>query len=73
MPHVLKQLYDDDVLDEDSIIAWFDSPPESSWLVKKDVAELVRSKAKQFVDWLKEAEEEDDDDDEDGEDDEDDD
>ena len=52
-PHVLKQLYDDDVCDEDAIVSWFDAPPESSWLVKKDVSLAVRAKAKVFVDWLK--------------------
>ena len=58
VPHVLKTLYDDDVCDEDSIVSWWDSPPESSWLVKKEVAVSVRAKAKVFVDWLKTAEDE---------------
>ena len=55
VPHVLKQLYDDDVCDEDSLVQWYDSPPESSWRVKKEEAVAVRAKARVFVEWLKNA------------------
>lgn len=65
VPHVLQQLYNDDILDEETITGWYDSPPESSWLVKKDVAELVRARAKVFVEWLKTAESDEEDEDED--------
>jgi len=58
MPMILQELYDTDVLDEESILAWADSPAEQSWLVPKDVAELARQKAGPFVEWLKEADEE---------------
>lgn len=63
-PLVLKALYDKDVLDEATIVAWHESPPETSWLVKKEVAAAVRAKATPFVDWLK-AEDGDDDDEDD--------
>ena len=66
VPHVLKQLYDDDVCEEDSIVGWWESPPESSWLVKKEVAVAVRGKAKVFVDWLKTAEDDGEDEGEEG-------
>jgi len=58
MPMILQELYDVDVLDEDTIVQWAQSPPEQSWMVPKDVAERARLKAKPFVDWLLEAEEE---------------
>lgn len=59
--HILQTLYNDDVLSEESIITWFDLPPESSWLVNKEVAAEVRAKATAFVEWLKNADEESDD------------
>jgi len=45
LPFLLKQLYDDDILTEESILAW---KPSSS----------VQQAAKPFVDWLRTAEEE---------------
>ena len=75
VPWVLKQLDEDDVVHEDSIIGWYDSPPESSWLVKKEVAVEVRQRAKVYVEHLKTLEsdgEKEDGDDEDDEEDEDD-
>lgn len=57
---ILLSLYENDVLDEETIIAWADSPPESSWLVNKEVATSVRNSAQTFIDWLKSAEEEED-------------
>lgn len=60
-PMILKTLYDEDVLEESALVAWFDAPPESSWLVNKDVAAEVRSKAAPFIDWLKNAESDEDD------------
>jgi len=54
-PHILTTLYENDVLDEESIISWAESPPESSWLVKKETAASIRKKAKPFIDWLKSA------------------
>jgi len=62
-PVILQALYEADVLEEQIILDWYESPPESSWLVNKDVAVAVRNKALPLVNWLREAEEEDDDDD----------
>jgi len=58
-PHILTTLYENDILDEESIISWAESPPESSWLVKKETALAIRKKAKPFIDWLKSAAEDD--------------
>jgi len=59
-PHILQCLYEEEVLDEETILSWADSPPESSWLVKKDIAQQVRAKAKPFIQWLKTADDGDD-------------
>lgn len=55
---ILQALYEADVLDEATIIDWAESPPESSWLVNKEVATAVRKKAAPFIEWLKTADEE---------------
>ena len=65
VPWVLKQLDEDEVVNEDSIIGWYDSPPESSWLVKKEVALEVRQKAKVYVEHLRTLEDDEDDEEED--------
>eukprot|EP00463_Aulacantha_scolymantha_P001988 TRINITY_DN2631_c0_g1_i1.p2 TRINITY_DN2631_c0_g1~~TRINITY_DN2631_c0_g1_i1.p2 ORF type:complete len:68 (+),score=17.98 TRINITY_DN2631_c0_g1_i1:797-1000(+) len=59
MPMVLQELYDADILDEESILEWAESAPEASWLVPKEIAELSRKKAAPFIAWLKEADAED--------------
>eukprot|EP00823_Brevimastigomonas_motovehiculus_P004410 TRINITY_DN2906_c1_g1_i1.p1 TRINITY_DN2906_c1_g1~~TRINITY_DN2906_c1_g1_i1.p1 ORF type:complete len:467 (+),score=174.31 TRINITY_DN2906_c1_g1_i1:215-1615(+) len=59
-PHILQRLYEDDVLDEESIVSWYESPPESSWNVSKEAAAKIRVKAKPFIDWLQTAKEADD-------------
>ncbi len=58
---ILQALYDEEVLEESTLLAWFDAPPESSWLVNKDVAAEVRLRAKPFIEWLKSADEDEDD------------
>uniref|UniRef100_S4REZ5 Eukaryotic translation initiation factor 5 n=1 Tax=Petromyzon marinus TaxID=7757 RepID=S4REZ5_PETMA len=65
--HVLKDMYDSDLLEEEAILGWHDKV--SKKYVSKELAKDIRTKAAPFVNWLKEAEEES----EDGEDDEDDD
>lgn len=57
---ILMSLYESDVLSEDAITTWYNSPPESSWLVSKEVAQEIRVKAKPFIDWLQTADEEED-------------
>jgi translation initiation factor 5 len=58
VPHILQALYDSDAVTEEQLLAWAASPPESSWLVGKEIAAAVRTNAKPFIDWLQEAEEE---------------
>jgi len=58
VPVILQTLYENDVIEEETLLLWHSSPPESSWLVNKKVATTVRERAKPFIDWLKEAEEE---------------
>jgi len=56
---VLQKLYEADVLVEEAVLSWAQSPPEvSSWAVGRDVAAYARKSAKPFTDWLENAEEE---------------
>jgi len=58
---VLQKLYEGDVLEEDAILTWAQSPPEvSAWAVGRDVASYARKSAKPFIDWLQSAEEDED-------------
>ncbi|CAI9734586.1 eukaryotic translation initiation factor 5-like [Octopus vulgaris] len=57
VPHILKTLYDEDILDEDVILKWAAKPTKNH--VSKSVAEDIREKAKPFIKWLEEAEVED--------------
>ncbi|XP_064601567.1 eukaryotic translation initiation factor 5-like [Liolophura sinensis] len=65
VPHILKTLYDLDILDEEVLIEW--GTKVSKKYVSKAVAQEIHDKAQPFISWLKEAEEEDDDDEEDDE------
>jgi len=60
IPHILQTLYEGEVLSEEVILTWSDSPPEASWLVNKELALSIRERAKPFIDWLKTAAEEED-------------
>jgi len=56
---ILQKLYDADVLSEEAILSWAQSPPEAStWAVPKEVAACARNCAKPLIEWLKSAEEE---------------
>ena len=61
--HILKSLYDLDILEEKVIIEWGEKAYKKT--VGKEVAEEIHAKAAPFLKWLKEAEEEDSDSDED--------
>jgi translation initiation factor 5 len=51
---ILKKLYDLDVLEEEAIVNWYESPPESNHLVHdKEVGSETRAKARPFYEWLK--------------------
>lgn len=55
LPLLLKAFLDLDVLDEDSITSWWDSPPEAdSSAVGVPVAKQAREVSEVFVKWLKE-------------------
>jgi len=51
---ILKQLYDEDIVDEDTIIEW--ASKESKKYVTKEMSKKIREKVSAFVKWLKEAE-----------------
>lgn len=63
---ILKQFYDEDILEEESIIEW--SGKESKKYVSKEMSRKIHEKVAPFIKWLKEAETEDDSSSEDGED-----
>jgi hypothetical protein len=50
-PLIIQSLYESDVLEEEAILAWHESPPEASYMVNKDVAVNVRAKATPFITW----------------------
>lgn len=54
--HILKCLYDNDVCEEEAILAWAAKP--SSKYVKKDFSKEIIIKCEPVINWLKEAEEE---------------
>jgi translation initiation factor 5 len=56
---ILKQFYDQDILDEEVIIEW--SAKESKKYVSKEMSKKIHDKVLPFIKWLKEAEVEDDD------------
>ena len=63
--HVLKALYDNDVVDDEIILAWHGRPGTGKALgVLPADAEKVRKAAAPFVEWLEEEAEEDDSDEE---------
>ena len=53
----LKALYDDEIVDEELIIAWHQKPSAGKVLgVPAPAAKAVRVAAAKFVEWLQEAE-----------------
>lgn len=63
---ILKTFYDEDILDEETIIEW--SQKESKKYVPKEMSKKIHEKVGPFITWLKEAEAEEDSSSEDGED-----
>jgi translation initiation factor 5 len=61
---ILKQFYDEDVLNEVSLVEWADKDGSKKY-VSKDMSKKIHEKAAPFIKWLKEAEVESDDDEED--------
>uniref|UniRef100_A0A2K6STG8 Eukaryotic translation initiation factor 5 n=1 Tax=Saimiri boliviensis boliviensis TaxID=39432 RepID=A0A2K6STG8_SAIBB len=56
IPHILKEMYDADLLEEEVIISWSEKAPKK--YVSKELAKEIHVKAEPFIKWLKEAEEE---------------
>lgn len=56
VPHILKELYECDIVDEEVLIEW--GGKVSKKYVSKDVSQRIHDKAEPFITWLKEAEEE---------------
>lgn len=54
-PRFLKQMYDLDLVDDETFIAWGEKPGKS---VTKELAADIRKAGKAFLDWVKEADEE---------------
>ncbi|XP_046372940.1 eukaryotic translation initiation factor 5-like [Haliotis rufescens] len=63
MPHILKALYDTDILEEEVLLDW--AKKVSKKYVSKQVAAEIHEKAAPFITWLQEAEEETEDEDDD--------
>lgn len=60
VPPILKSLYDEDILEEETLYHWYDEP-------SKGTVAQVKGAGKIFVDWLRNAEEESDEEEEEGE------
>ena len=63
--HILKLFYDNDILEEETLIEWGDKGPSKKY-VKKDVSKQIHEKVATFINWLKEADEESSDEEEEG-------
>ncbi|VDO26619.1 unnamed protein product [Onchocerca flexuosa] len=61
--HIIKALYDTDVVEEEVLLAWGEKP--SKKYVKKKLCAEIISKAQPVLDWLKNAEEDESDDEDD--------
>jgi translation initiation factor 5 len=53
--YILNTLYDADILEEEIILKWFEHPNKK---LDPNISTQLRSKAKPFIEWLKNAEEE---------------
>lgn len=56
VPHILKELFDEDILEEEVILEW--AKKVSKKYVSKEMAAKIHEKASPFITWLKEADEE---------------
>lgn len=55
--HILKALYDSDIVEEDAICDWYDKGPSKKF-VSRDLSAKILAQCAPMVKWLKEAEEE---------------
>uniref|UniRef100_A0A6A7G5R4 Eukaryotic translation initiation factor 5 n=1 Tax=Hirondellea gigas TaxID=1518452 RepID=A0A6A7G5R4_9CRUS len=58
-PIIFQELYDCDILDEEQILNWHQSAPESSWIVDVQTAKEIREECQPFIDWLQSADSDD--------------
>ena len=56
MPHIFKELFEEDVLEEEVILEWAKKVSKKN--VSKELAQKIHDKAAPFIKWLREAEEE---------------
>jgi hypothetical protein len=68
-PVVLKQLYDEDLLEEETLLEWYGDELKNEYtadetIISTEVLETLKEAAKPFIVWLEEADEEDDDEEE---------
>lgn len=61
-PLILKALFEEDLLQQEHIVAWHQSSIEASWVVSSDIARVTRQRAEPLVEWLSQEDEEDEDD-----------
>ena len=56
MPFILKFLYEEDLVEEDIILAWGDAPAiAKKHGVDRAAADAIRQQSQQVLDWLQEA------------------
>ncbi|VDQ10196.1 unnamed protein product [Trichobilharzia regenti] len=55
--HLLKALYDNDIIEEDVILAWYDKGPSKKF-VSRELSAKILSRCAPMVTWLRQAEEE---------------
>jgi len=63
---IFQAMYDQEILDEESIVAWHAAPADTSFRVDEAMAKSLREKVNKLIEWLRNAEDEeagDDDDD----------
>ena len=56
VPHILKALYEEDILEEEVLFEWAKKVSKKN--VSKETSAKIHEKAQPFIKWLKEAEEE---------------
>eukprot|EP01064_Diplonema_japonicum_P029833 TRINITY_DN490_c4_g1_i1.p1 TRINITY_DN490_c4_g1~~TRINITY_DN490_c4_g1_i1.p1 ORF type:complete len:355 (+),score=142.94 TRINITY_DN490_c4_g1_i1:56-1120(+) len=55
-PIALKRLYDEEIVQEDAIITWYEGKLNKN---NKELSQTLRTKSKPFIDWLQEEEDDD--------------
>lgn len=51
VPRLFKDLYDKDIIDEESFVSWGEKP--SKKYVSKELSQKIHEKAAKFIGWLK--------------------